>query len=98
MHSYIRALQALTAPTNSYYQPPARSLEQDTAKRDRKDGLAFLTRAAALYSSNDSAASATGYSSGLTFARACKRYGIDPPSVRRRRLGKLGTGMPPGAE
>ena len=95
MHSYIRALQTLTAPTNSYYQPPARSLEQDTAKRDRKDGLA---RAAALYSSNDSAASATGYSNGLTFARACKSHGIDPPSVRRRRLSKLGTGMPPSAE
>ena len=46
MHSYIRALQDLTALTNSHYQPPARSLEQDTAKRDRKDGLA---RAAALY-------------------------------------------------
>ena len=95
MHSYIWALQALTAPTNAHYQPPARSLEQqDTAKRDRQVGLA---QAAALYSSNDSAASATGYSNGLTFARACQSHGIDPPSVRRRRLGKLGTGMPPSA-
>ena len=94
MHSYIWALQALTAPTNAHYQPPARSLEQDIAKRDRQAGLA---RAAALYSSNDSAASATGYSNGQSFVRACKSHGIDPPSVRRRRLGKLGTGMPPSA-
>ena len=94
MHPYSRALQALTASTNAHYQPPMRSLEQDTAKRNRHN---FLARAAALYSSNDSAASATGYSSGLTFARACKRYGIDPPSVRRRRLGKLGKGMLPSA-